>query len=387
METAVLDAGSIAATTTDDSSSSGRPSSRRSLMLELPRWFVAVAAPLALFAGLAATKGASPLETYSAMFRSLMTVNSLAQVLVKSTPILLAALAVAVPARAGLVNVGGEGQLVVGAVAAYGSTLVVGDGVPGWIAIVAMIASAGVAGALWATIAMVLRLTVGINEAVTTLLLNYIAIDIMAFLVYDRWKDRRGSGQPVSRALPTDEHLPIIGLDRVHLGLVFALVALAAVALIFQFTTLGFRLRVIGGNAEAGRRAGYNVSLLLIVAMALGGALAGIGGMTQLAGVEFKLRQGLVVQYGYIAYLASWLGRHRPMSIVFSTLLLSALAISGDSLQIDSQLPAASVNILMALLLLGVFGVGRARTGAGKSARAKRARRSADLRSARAGAR
>jgi general nucleoside transport system permease protein len=347
--------------TLPEESSSGR--SVRFSLDSVVRWALAIAIPLVVFGGLAASKGASPLSTYSDMLRSLLTVNSLAQILVKATPILLAALAVALPARAGLVNVGGEGQLVIGAVGAYGSTLVLSDRLPGPFVITAMVLSAAIAGALWAGIAIVLRLAVGINEAVTTLLLNYIAIDVMAFLVYDRWKDRKGSGQPVSKALPIDERLPIIGLDRVHFGLVLALVALVAVIITFRFTTLGFRLRVVGGNPEAARRAGYKVSWLLFVAMVLGGALAGIGGMTQLAGVEFKLRQGLVVQYGYIAYLASWLGRHRPIGLVTSTLLLSAIAIGGDSLQIDSQLPAASVNILMALLLLGVFGFGRGRTG------------------------
>lgn len=93
-------------------------------------------------------------------------------------------------------------------------------------------------------------------------------------------------------------------------------------------------------------------------------ALAGLGGLTQLAGAEFKLRSGFIATYGYIGFLASWLGRHRPMYVVLASLLLSSIAISGDSLQLDSQLPAASVNILMALILLMVFGFGTKRKAA-----------------------
>jgi simple sugar transport system permease protein len=93
--------------------------------------------------------------------------------------------------------------------------------------------------------------------------------------------------------------------------------------------------------------------------MAVGGALAGIGGLTQLAGAEFKLRSGFIAGYGYIGFLASWLGRHRPGYVVLSAVLLSAIVIGGDSLQIDSKLPAASVNVLMAVTLLMVFGFGR----------------------------
>lgn len=326
---------------------------------ELGRWTIAFFGPLVVFGMLAWIKGAQPIDVYSNMLKSIFTETSLGEILVKATPILLAGLAVAVPARAGLVNVGGEGQLVIGAVAAYGMSMVMGDGLPGWLVLVTMVLAAGLFGALWSAVAAVLRLAVGINEAVTTLLMNYIAIDIMSFLVYDKWKDRKGSGQPVSKALPADERLPHIALGRVHLGLIIALVALVAVLLTFRFTSFGFKLRVVGGNPEAARRSGYKVGALLVTAMCIGGALAGIGGMTQLAGVEYKLRQGLVVQYGYIAYLASWLAKHKPIPLLGATLLLSAVAIGGDSLQIDSQLPAASVNVLMALLLLGVFGWGQ----------------------------
>lgn len=324
------------------------------------RWLGAVTVPLGVFAVLAALKGASPLGMYSDMLSAIFTQNSLAEVLVKLTPVLFAALAVAVPARAGLVNVGGEGQLVIGAVGAYGSTLLIGDSVPGPLVVLAMVMSAAIAGAAWSGIAAVFKRNVGINEAVTTLLLNYIAIDVMSYLIYDRWKDTKGSGQPVSRALPADERLGRVAYDRVHLGLVLALGAFILVVVVFRYTSFGFRLRVVGGNPEAARRAGYNVAALTIVAMCIGGALAGIGGMTQLAGVEYKLRQGLVVQLGYIGYLASWLARHRPTPLVGAAALLSVVAIGGDSLQIDSSLPAASVNILMALVLLGVFGFGRA---------------------------
>lgn len=322
----------------------------------LRRWSMAILAPLVVFGVLAAAKGASPIQAYRDILESLFRASSVSQVLVKAIPILLAGLAVAVPARAGLVNVGGEGQLVIGAVAGFGTTIMLGDDLPGWLVVTAMVVSAGIAGALWSCVAAVLKTAVGINEAVTTLLMNYIAIDIMAYLVYDRWKDREGSGQPVSKALPLDERLPSIQFERVHFGLIIALVALVIVILTFKFTTLGFQLRVVGGNPEAARRAGFKVTGLVLAAMCLGGALAGIGGVAQLAGVEYKLRQGLVTQYGYIAYLASWLALHKPSRLVVTTLLLSALAIGGDSLQIDSQLPAASINVLMALILLGTLG-------------------------------
>ena len=131
---------------------------------------------------------------------------------------------------------------------------------------------------------------------------------------------------------------------------------------VFRTTSWGFRLRVVGGNAEAARRAGLNVSGLLVTAMVVGGALAGLGGFAQLAGAELKLRSGFLAGYGYVAFLASWLARHNPIGVLMACLLLSSIAIGGDSLQLDSKLPAASVNVLMALVLLGVFGFSRRRT-------------------------
>jgi ABC-type uncharacterized transport system permease subunit len=210
----------------------------------------------------------------------------------------------------------------------------------------------------------VLRLWVNINEAVTTLLLNYVAVDVLAFLIFDRWKDQNGSGQPASVPLPINQRLPLIGTSIVNVGIIFALVAAIVVWLLLNKTTWGFRLGVVGGNPEAARRAGYKVGFLLIGAMAVGGALAGLGGYVQLAGTEFKLRQGFLVGYGYIGFLASWLARHHPLKVIVASLALAAIAIGGDSLQIDSNLPAAAVNILMALVLLAVFGWTRPKSAA-----------------------
>ena len=133
--------------------------------------------------------------------------------------------------------------------------------------------------------------------------------------------------------------------------------------LVLKKTSWGFRLRVTGGNPEAARRAGMRVGALLLSAMLVGGALAGLGGLAQYAGSEFKLRPGFCATYGYLGFLASWLAGHKPIAVAGSAILLSAIAIGGDSLQIDAGLPAASVNILIALVLLAMFGL-RKRKGA-----------------------
>lgn len=325
----------------------------------IARLATALVGALVVFGIIIRLKGVNPITAYSDMVSSTFTSRaSIGEILVRATPIILAALAVSVPARAGLINVGGEGQMLMGGIAGMGTSLALGDRLPGAVTLVLMVLAAAAAGAAWAGLAALLRQLVGISESVTTLLLNYVALDLMFFLIYDRWKDHHGSGQPTTRPLPTDEHLPIL-FERVHLGILIAVGAAIVIGVIFAVTSWGFRLRVVGGNAEAARRSGLKVGALLISAMAVGGALAGIGGLTQLAGAEFKLRSGFIAGYGYIGFLASWLGRHRPTTVVVSALLLSAIVIGGDSLQIDSQLPAASVNVLLAVTLLMVFGFGR----------------------------
>jgi ABC-type uncharacterized transport system permease subunit len=323
------------------------------------RTLVAVAGAIVIFGAFMKLKGVDPVTAYRDMWDSTFTsTDSLEQILVKATPLILAALAVTVPARAGLVNVGGEGQLVMGGIGAAAVVMWFGNSMPTGVVLVLMALFGAAAGALWAGIAALLRLTVNINEAVTTLLLNYVAVDLMLYLIYDPWKDLNGSGQPATPPLTSGEQLPFIGNTTVSLGFVVAIVATVAVWFAVTRTSWGFRLSVVGGNPEAARQAGLRVGVLLLSSMLVGGALAGLGGFTQLAGVEYKLRPGFLLTYGYIGFLASWLARHHPVRVALAATLLAAVAVGGDSLQLDSALPAASVNILMALVLLGVFGWG-----------------------------
>lgn len=320
------------------------------------RFAGAYAIALGVFGLIVLVKGANPVTALIDMTSATLDARSIGDVLTRSAPYVLAALAVAAPARAGLVNVGGEGQIVVGCVAAAGIARAL-DGSSGAFVIIAMIVAAALAGAGWALLAGAARVGLRIPEAITTLLLNYVAIDVMLFLIYDRWKDPKGTGQPTTAPLDPDAHLPVlsIGDGRTHAG---ALIALAATLLLFvvlKKSAWGFSLRAVGGNTAAARRAGLPVGRLILSAMVVGGALAGLAGMVQFAGSEFKLRTGMTAGFGYTAFLASWLARHRPLPIVAGSALLAFLAVGGSSLQLDAGLPAATVNVLMALVLLAVL--------------------------------
>ena len=331
----------------------------------LARWWKAVAGgnyvvmiiagyivSLALFSLLVALKGAGPFSIYHTMVSStLLNGHAVQQTIIRAIPIALAALAVAIPARAGLINVGGEGQLILGAVAATGIGVAIGDHVPGAVSWIAMCLGGALAGAAWASIAGVLRTWLGASEAVTTLLLNFIANDIMLYLIYQSWKDPQGSGQPQSRPLPDNAQLPSLFGLQVTWALVIAAVAAVAVWFLLTKTGWGFALRVVGGNNEAARRSGLRVKSLLLSSMAVGGALSGLGGALNLAGVETQLRPDITATFGYVAFLASFLGRHSPLKVVLAALLFSAIALSGNGLQITDGLDGAIVDVLLALIV------------------------------------
>ncbi|MDX6227748.1 MAG: ral nucleoside transport system permease protein [Frankiales bacterium] len=313
----------------------------------------AYVAALAAFGILAAVKGANPFTVYHSMLNSTFAdTGSIQQTFLRSIPIVLAALAVAVPARAGLVNVGGEGQIILGAVAATGVGVAIGSHVPGPLSWLAMGLAGAAAGAVWAGIAGVLRSTLNANESVTTLLLNFIANDIMLYLIYQPWKDPNGSGQPQSKPLDHHAILPKLFGSSLNLGLIIAAVVAIGVWYLLQRTGWGFALRVVGGNPEAARRAGLPVKPLLISSMVVGGALAGLGGALNLAGVETQLRPGTTITFGYIAFLASYLGRHNPAKVVVASVVFSAIALSGNGLQISNGLDGQIVNVLLGLIVL-----------------------------------
>lgn len=319
-------------------------------------WIAMYTAALAIFGLFAATRDVDPIAMYQAMWDATVT-NSygLGQVLSRAAPFILAALAVAVPARAGLINIGGEGQIVLGATAAGGVALALG-GNGGTVPALVLMGLAGMAaGGAWAGLAAVLKVKGRVDEAISTLLLNFVAFQVLNYLIFGPWKDSAGNGQPASELLAADHKLPVIESLHTHVGIVIALVVTLGVGLLLWRTQWGFALRCVGGNQEAARRAGLPVGRLLITAMLVGGALAGLAGMIHYAGLEGQLRPGLAATFGYTAFLASWLARHQPGRVVVAAVALAAIAVAGDTLQISSNLPGAAVNVLMAVVLLVVL--------------------------------
>lgn len=332
-------------------------------------WIMALGLAIGGFALVVASIGARPWDAFAAMWSSTIVDDvGPGEVLVAATPILLCALAVAIPARAGLWNLGGEGQLVFGVIGATAMSQIIPASLAPVIALPLVAVGGAVAAGIWCAIPAALRVAVNLNEAISSLLMSYIALRVLDYLVNGPWKDPVSLGFPQAEPLPDGQRLPLldgvpfVGGGRLHAGFVIALVAAVVVVFLFFRTRFGFLLRVVGGNGEAARRAGLPVGRIIVVAMLIGGLLAGLAGMVQLSGVEFQAKRGIAGAYGFLGFLVSWLTRHNPVWIVVASIGVGAVRVGGDALQIDVDLPASSVNILLALLLLAVLARRRGRT-------------------------
>lgn len=328
----------------------------------LSRWAAALVGSSVVFGLFVALRGEDPVSSLEAIWRSAAgDTNALGETFVRAAPLLLGALAVAVPARAGLFNIGGEGQLVLGAIGAVGMSRTLGGAVPAAGTLVLMAVAGAALGALWSGIAALLKRVFDTNEAITTLLLNYLATILIAWLVFVPWKDPASLGQAYSAKLDDRSRLAILWGDRVHQGVLVAVAAAVVVWFALNRTRWGFRLKVLGGNPEAARRAGFGVGGLTVGAMLVGGALAGLGGMVEVAGVEGRLRPDLLAGFGYTAFLASWLARHHPFKAIAASVLLGGIVVGGFGLKIATGLSGGAVDVLTALVLLGVLGFAQVR--------------------------
>ncbi|MFN8442375.1 MAG: ABC transporter permease [Caldilineaceae bacterium] len=311
---------------------------------------------LVLFAILLLLFGKDPLRAYGDIFRSTLGSSyGLSEVVVKLIPLLFCALAVLLPARIGLVNVGGEGQLYMGAWLATWSALTFAD-VPRGVGVPLVLLFGFVGGGLWALIPAWLRARNWVSEVISTLLLNYVAIQFVNYFIFGPWRDPESANFPQTVKFSEALLLPMMPTNRVHLGLLVALVALVVIDFVLRSTKWGYSMRAIGGNAEAAQRYGLPIQRYILITMFIAGGLAGLAGVGETMAIQGRLRPGFSPGFGYMGFLISWLAGHNPYGALAMAVLLSIIALGGDTLQITQSMPFSTVNILMALILFVVLG-------------------------------
>lgn len=322
-------------------------------------WGVILLSPILIFAAFLLLVGVNPLSIFIAMLESTFgDFYGFGEVIIKTTPFILTALAAALPARAGLINVGGEGQLAIGALISTWAAVFMLDGVPGWIGIPILFVAGALGGAAWALLAAFLKVKGRMNETITTLLLNYVAYFTVGFFVYGALKDPASFNWPFSPPLADALRLPAWAGSRIHIGIVIAVGIALLVWFITARTRLGFRLRVVGGNPLAALRAGIDVGKMQFWTLIAAGAIAGIAGMIEIAGIEGRLRPTTGMTYGYLGFLAAWMAWNHKLWLILTAFIIGAISVAGNSLEITSGLPSSSVQILMALVLFAILAVG-----------------------------
>ncbi|MBC7621599.1 MAG: ABC transporter permease [Candidatus Saccharibacteria bacterium] len=310
---------------------------------------LAIAGALGVFGVFVSFSGMNPVDVWILLFKGAFgDWFSWQNTLQRAAPLMLTALCVAVPARAGLVIIGGEGALVLGglacAVAAHSLPLPAGA-----VGIAIICAAGALAGALWVALAGWLRQYRGINETISSLLLAYIALGLFKHLVEGPLRDPASLNKPSTYSLSEGLRIGGIGSSDVHWGLVLGVVACLGLAVWMHWTASGFSVRVVGGNLRAAQLVGLPASRLILIACALGGACAGLAGAVEVAAVHTNANVSLIAFYGYAGILVSFMARHNPLAIIPVAILFGGFGAAGSMLQRRLGLPDASVLVLQGI--------------------------------------
>jgi general nucleoside transport system permease protein len=309
----------------------------------------AILAALLVFGGLVALAGVNPLDVWLLLFKGAFgDWFSWQNTLQRAAPLMLTALCVALPARAGLVIIGGEGALVLGGLACAALPYLVpmpANMLGTWVVCLA----GALAGALWVGFAGWLRQYRGINETISSLLLAYIAIGLFKHLVEGVLRDPSSLNKPSTFALPEGMRIGGIMGSDVHWGFVWGVLACMGLGLWMRWSASGFSVRVVGGNPRAAQLVGLPASKLILLACGLGGACAGLAGAVEVAAVHTSANASLIAAYGYAGILVSFIARHHPVAIIPVAILFGGFGAAGSLLQRRLGLPDASVLVLQGI--------------------------------------
>jgi ABC-type uncharacterized transport system permease subunit len=316
---------------------------------------LALLASMALFGVFLTLFGANPFDVFGSIYRGAFgSWFAWQNTLQLAAPLMLTALCTALPAQLGLIVIGGEGALIMGGVAAVAAALTLPHAPP-FVVIAAMMLAAAAAGGVWVGLAGALRAYRGVNETISTLLLNYIAIALMNHLVTGPMRDPEMVNRPSSWHIGEPNMIGSIpGMD-VHWGLVYGVIACVIAFVLMHSTTFGFAARMVGGNVRAARIAGLPVPMLTITACAIGGAAAGLAGMLEVAAVHGRASSSLVVGYGYTGILVAFIARQNPLAVIPTATLLGGINASSGLIQRSHDLPDATVLVMQGIIFLMIL--------------------------------
>lgn len=349
-----------------------RPRTLRPAVAAAGVYALAVAVALLVGAALIALAQGDAATAYRTMFRtSLGSAAGLAQTLNKTSPLLLGSVAVVLGMRAGLFNIGVDGQIYLGAIAATGAAFALGAA-PRVLALPVVGLAGILGGAALAAVPAVLRAAAGVNEIFVTVMLNFVALLLTEYLATGPWNDPI-AGEAISRPIPAGATLPMLApRTGLHAGIVLAVAAGLLVAWVLDRTVLGYQIRAVGDNPRAARAAGIPLAAMTLVALIASGALGGLAGAIEVSGFHYRLILGLSPGYGVMAILVAVLSRRHVLGAMAAAFGFAVLLVGSDSLQRSIGLPASAVFVFQAVILLVVLLADAVRPGVPR-ARARRA--------------
>lgn len=298
----------------------------------------------------------NPILAFAAIFEGAFgNPNALAEVLVKTSPLLLAGLGTAFAFRCQMWNIGAEGQMLMGALAASSVSLAL-PGVPGFLGIILALTAAFVVGGIWAGIAGYLKVRLGASEIINTIMLNYIAVYVISYLVRGPLKDT-ASYVPLSPMFAPQYWLPqILPPTRLHIGILFAILAALVIFIVLWYTPFGFRVIAVGSNPKAARLGGISVAGSMVLAMFISGGLAGLAGAGEVLGLYRRLLDGVSAGYGFSSMAIAILGGLHPIGVSIFAFFFAALRVGADHMQRQLGVPAALVHLIEGMVIIFVQG-------------------------------
>ena len=305
--------------------------------------------------------GGNPIAAYKGLFQGgFGSLRALSETAVWATPYIFAGLAVALAFKGGLFNIGAEGQLALGATAAawigYALPDVLGVQIPGLIHLFLVVAGGMAAGAMWGAIPGWLKAKTGAHEVINTIMMNYIALNLVSYLLNGPWKDPNPLNVIARTPLISEgARIPPIFSDyRIHWGFVLALLVAYIIWWLLYKTTLGFEIRTAGANPDAAKYSGVNVGLIIVLTMAISGALAGLAGVVEVSGLNYRHELGFSLGYGFDAIAIALLGKTHPAGVVLASILFGGMRNGGTRMQFLTRIPIDVISIIQALILLFV---------------------------------
>src|SRR5512136_1656086 len=306
--------------------------------------------------------GVNPIEAYAAMITGAFgTTQGITQSIAKATPLLLVGLGICIAFRASVINIGAEGQIILGALAATWFSLAFRPSLPDALLVIGTLLAGFLAGAFWGFIPGILKARFGVNEILSTVMLNVVAAQVLLAMLKGPLMDT--TGVTAGTYLPQSEQLPeavwlakLVPQTLLHTGAIFAVVLAFVVYIFLWRTTIGYRIRAVGLNPEASRYAGIRVPVYQALALTLAGGFAGLAGVVEVIGVQHRLLDGITSGYGFSGIVAALFGGLHPLGTIPASYLFGSLLVGADKMQRAMQVPSSLIQVLLGLVVLFVVG-------------------------------